>query len=142
MRAGSWNGRGPDADAGEHSEQHGELVDKITILEIKTRHISDPAKLGNVRRELDLLTRCLAGLDLPRGELETLRAELLAVNQELWRIEDEIRLCERDRDFGDGFVALARAVYTTNDRQFAIKSRINALAGSEIVEEKSYEPYD
>jgi len=118
----------------------GELVDKVTILEIKTRTISDPAKLANVRRELELLSQCLRNLDLP--ELDGLQAELLAVNQELWRIEDEIRLCERDRDFGDGFVALARAVYTTNDRRFAIKSRINALAGSEIVEEKSYEPYD
>lgn len=118
----------------------GELVDKVTILEIKTRTISDPAKLANVRRELELLSQCLRNLDLL--ELDGLQAELLAVNQELWRIEDEIRLCERDRDFGDRFVALARAVYTTNDRRFAIKSRINALAGSEIVEEKSYEPYD
>ncbi len=120
----------------------GELVDKVTILEIKTRTISDPAKLANVRRELDLLTECLRNLDLPAPELDGLQAELVAVNQELWRIEDEIRLCERDRDFGDRFVALARAVYTTNDRRFAIKRRINALAGSEIVEEKSYEPYD
>ena len=120
----------------------GELVDKITILEIKTRNIADPAKLGNVRRELELLNECLRNLDLPSRDLDGLKAELLAVNQELWRIEDEIRLLERARDFGDGFVALARAVYTTNDRRFAIKSRINALAGSEIVEEKSYEPYD
>ena len=120
----------------------GELIDKITILEIKARKISDPAKLDNVRRELDLLGRCLEGLDLPRRELAGLRAELLAVNQELWRIEDEIRLCERAKDFGEGFIALARAVYTTNDRRFAIKSRINALAGSAIVEEKSYQPYD
>ncbi len=116
----------------------GELIDKITILEIKTQRIGDAAKLRNVTRELDLLreSQSREGIDHPR--LESLKSALAAVNAELWEIEDEIRICERKADFGERFIALARAVYQTNDRRAAIKREINLLFDSAIIEEKSY----
>lgn len=116
----------------------GELIDKITILEIKAQRIADPAKLSNVKTELDLLreSQRREGIDHPR--LEALKSDLAAVNARLWDIEDEIRLCEKSADFGERFVALARAVYQTNDRRAALKREINLLFNSAIVEEKSY----
>jgi tetratricopeptide (TPR) repeat protein len=116
----------------------GELIDKIAILKIKARRIDDPAKLANVRRELALLTakRGEAGLD--RADLAPFEAELAAVNERLWDVEDEIRLCEKAGDFGERFVALARAVYRVNDRRAAIKREINRRCDSAIVEEKHY----
>jgi hypothetical protein len=116
----------------------GELVDKITILEVKSERIA-PEKRANVVHELTLL-REIAARALPQG-LEALTGELRAVNAALWDIEDGKRDCERRGDFGEGFVALARAVYRENDRRAAIKRRINDAAGSEIVEEKSYAAY-
>jgi hypothetical protein len=117
----------------------GELIDKITILRIKSERIAAD-KRGNVRHELDLLeslaTRELAGIDL-----DDLTAELTAINAGLWDIEDGKRDCERRGDFGPAFVALARSVYIENDRRAAVKRRINDAAGSDIVEEKSYAPY-
>lgn len=117
----------------------GELVDKITILEVKAERI-DPARRPNVERELTLL-RAVAARELPSEGLEALTAELRAVNAALWDIEDGKRDCERRGDFGPAFVALARAVYRENDRRAAIKRAINDAVGSEIVEEKSYQPY-
>lgn len=119
----------------------GELIDKITILEIKSERISDPAKLANVRLELDLLDGVRRERIKASGELGRLTGELKAVNERLWEIEDDIRLCERDRDFGPRFVELARAVYHTNDRRAALKREINLALGSAIVEEKSYADY-
>lgn len=119
----------------------GELLDKITILDIKNRRIKDVAKLTNVRRELDALNATVAGHGpLPAGA-EALIDELRTVNERLWDIEDELRDCERDKRFGERFVQLARGVYHSNDRRAEIKKRLNALLGSELIEEKSYQPY-
>jgi tetratricopeptide (TPR) repeat protein len=116
----------------------GELIDKITILEIKSDRILDPAKLDNVRGELGLLQALQADQGLIDNRLEALKASLKAVNAELWEIEDNIRVCEKNDDFGPTFVALARSVYKTNDRRAALKREINLLLNSKIVEEKSY----
>jgi hypothetical protein len=119
----------------------GELVDKITILEIKCARIGDPAKLANVEHELSTLAAA-RDRTLPASEaLAGLTRELKAANQALWDIEDQIRDCEARGAFGAGFVTLAREVYRTNDRRAAIKRRINELLGSAILEEKSYAPY-
>ena len=119
----------------------GELLDKITILQIKAERIADPAKRDNVERELVALNQVVGDAgDLPAGA-EPLIQQLRSVNEALWDIEDEIRDCERDRSFGDRFVELARAVYHTNDRRAAFKRQLNDLLGSELVEEKSYQPY-
>ncbi|TCT04640.1 hypothetical protein EDC64_10672 [Aquabacter spiritensis] len=114
----------------------GELIDKITILEIKAERISDPAKRANVVHELDALAalREVHGL----GTVAALAEALKAVNAALWDIEDEIRVLEREQRFDARFVALARAVYVTNDRRAALKKDINRAVGSAIVEEKSY----
>lgn len=118
----------------------GELVDKITILEIKLARLSDAAALANVRREHDSLERERARLPAS-AELARLAADLKAVNEALWAIEDDIRDCERAKDFGGKFVELARSVYRNNDRRAALKREINVLLGSTIVEEKSYSKY-
>jgi hypothetical protein len=119
----------------------GELIDKITILEIKSERITDAAKLANVRDELQMLDR-LWRMDAHSSvDIAAERAELKRINEALWEIEDEIRLKERERDFGDRFVELARAVYHTNDRRAAVKRAINTRLGSRLVEEKSYQDY-
>jgi tetratricopeptide (TPR) repeat protein len=120
----------------------GELIDKITILQIKAERIHDPDKVRNIRSELAALsaTRDRA---LPASlELAALTEELRAVNEALWAIEDEIRQCERSKDFGPRFVELARAVYRQNDQRAALKRRINLLLRSSVIEEKSYEEYE
>lgn len=119
----------------------GELIDKITILRIKSARISDEAKLANVRIELDVLNKTRAEAVEESARLTELDAALQAVNEELWEIEDDIRDCERGGDFSDTFIQLARAVYVTNDRRAALKKEINLLLGSAIVEEKSYAEY-
>jgi tetratricopeptide (TPR) repeat protein len=120
----------------------GELIDKITILEIKADRITEPSKLRNVRTELAAL-RDARDWGVPDStRLAELTSGLREVNETLWQIEDDIRLCERNQDFGPRFVELARAVYHTNDRRSAIKSRINELLGSELVEEKTYTRYE
>lgn len=116
----------------------GELIDKITILEVKLARISDPAKLKNVRREYEVLEATAKAEIPPSVELDALRAELKAINEDLWVIEDDIRICEKRSDFGEEFIRLARAVYFTNDRRAAVKRKINDLLGASIVEEKSY----
>ena len=119
----------------------GELIDKITILRLKSERIGDASRLVNVRRELRALER-VAAESLPDANgLEGLIGELQAVNTRLWEIEDSIRDCEAAGDFGPQFVELARAVYIINDRRSEIKRRINMLLGSAIVEEKSYADY-
>lgn len=121
----------------------GEMVDKITILEIKLNNIKDQSKLDNVKHELDVLNVRLAGLlgVEDRNTLEPMKGKLKAINEKLWAIEDDIRDCERNRDFSDTFVQLARAVYFTNDQRAQIKKDINLAFGSELVEEKSYQSY-
>jgi tetratricopeptide (TPR) repeat protein len=116
----------------------GELIDKIAILRIKERRIDAADKVANVRRELALLTAKLEDAGIDRDALSPLEAELATVNEELWDVEDEIRLCEKAGDFGERFIALARAVYVTNDRRAAIKREINRCCNSAIVEEKHY----
>ena len=119
----------------------GELIDKITILQIKAERIRDAAKLGNVRVELQfLLDRRDAALETD-PEMNALTARLKKVNENLWDLEDEIRDCERRQDFGPPFVALARRIYATNDERAAIKREINLASGSQLIEEKSYTNY-
>lgn len=119
----------------------GELIDKITILRIKSEQISDEAKLKNVHIELDFLDNVYRNEVPQSDDLEKLDQALQAINQELWNIEDDIRDCERDGDFGETFVKLARAVYFTNDKRADLKKQINTLLGSTLVEEKSYAAY-
>ncbi len=119
----------------------GELIDKITILEIKLEHIRDKDKLVNVRHEYEILTGVLKKEVAQSDALSRLTAALKDVNAELWRIEDDIRAQERAKTFGADFVALARSVYRTNDRRAAIKREINDLLNSAIIEEKSYAAY-
>jgi hypothetical protein len=107
-------------------------------LKIKQRRIVAPDKLANVHCELALLTAKLGETGSASAELVSLEAELTAVNEKLWDVEDEIRLCEKAGDFGETFIALARAVYVTNDRRAAIKREINCRCNSAIVEEKHY----
>lgn len=113
----------------------GELLDKITILEIKAERITAPSARANVGRELQLL-RQVAGPVMAQPGLSPLLDDLRRVNAALWRIEDDIRACEAASDFGAGFVELARSVYLTNDKRSAIKRRINELLRSELIEEK------
>lgn len=121
----------------------GELIDKITILEIKAVHIGDEAKLKNVTHELTILDNKVNQLLDAAGQakLAPLKKSLKDINQELWVIEDDIRDCERDKDFSDKFIQLARAVYFTNDKRAAVKKDINLAFGSELIEEKSYKNY-
>ncbi len=119
----------------------GELIDKITILEIKSEQITDAAKRHHVGTELAVLVEARDHAMPDSAELTRLAAELKAVNETLWRIEDAIRLCERDEDFGPRFIALARSVYHTNDRRAAVKRQVNELLGSRLIEEKSYATY-
>lgn len=114
----------------------GELIDKITILELKAERISDPAKRANVQRELSELEALRARHRL--DGLDVLTADLRTVNETLWDVEDELRLLEVEQRFDARFIALARAVYQTNDRRAALKKEINLLVGSAIIEEKSY----
>ena len=119
----------------------GELFDKITILEIKAARIIDSAKRVNVLSELRLLTEVSDRAVVPSLMLDDLTAELKRVNESLWAIEDDIRDCERQGEFGAQFIALARAVYRTNDRRAQLKRQINEVSGSPIVEEKFYKDY-
>ena len=121
----------------------GELIDKITILEIKQQRIGDAAKRTNVERELAALMAVVEerNLGYPAGALAELGQQLAGVNAQLWQIEDDIRECERQSDFGARFIELARAVYHRNDERAALKRRINEQCGSELVEEKSYAAY-
>ena len=119
----------------------GELLDKITILEIKSEKIKDAEKLKNINHELSLLTEIWSQGGFDGEEMADLRGQLKTVNQTLWVIEDDIRIKEKNKVFDDSFVQLARSVYFENDTRAQVKKDINLLTGSELVEEKSYEDY-
>ena len=120
---------------------YGELIDKITILEVKSENITDKIKNRNIARELAMLKDIWQSLPRESGDIETWTTQLKTVNRALWNIEDEIRLKERRKEFDDRFIELARSVYINNDERAAIKSKINAALGSDIVEVKSYSDY-
>jgi Family of unknown function (DUF6165) len=119
----------------------GELLDKITILRIKSQRMSDPAKLSNVRLELNALEETWGASAYAKIDIKADVAALQSVNERLWVIEDDIRDKERAQAFDAQFIRLARAVYVENDERAAIKRRINTKLGSSIVEEKSYREY-
>ena len=119
----------------------GEMLDKITILRIKSARMQDPKKLANVRLELDALEQTWSASAYAKADIETEMTALLKVNERLWVIEDDIRDKERAQAFDAEFIRLARAVYFENDERAAIKRRINDRLGSSIVEEKSYAKY-
>jgi hypothetical protein len=121
---------------------NGELLDKLSILELKLKNIKDNKKLINIKNEhVGLSPLCNNLFDNYGNELRSLYFKLSEINAELWKIEDDIRECERNKDFGDEFVRLARAVYFTNDKRSDVKKSINLLTESGFVEEKSYEDY-
>ena len=119
----------------------GELLDKISILQIKAERIVDPSKLENINKELDVLISLWKDSAYSNNNLESETNDLKAINEELWAIEDKIRDKERNRVFDKGFIELARAVYITNDKRADIKRIINSKTGSELIEEKSYSDY-
>ena len=118
---------------------NGELVDKITILAIKLVKIKSEEKLKNIRKEYELLTAEMIKLNINEDTPEY--KELLAINNKLWQIEDDIRLKEANQQFDDEFIQLARSVYFTNDERSKVKRRINELTGSDLYEEKEYAKY-
>ena len=119
----------------------GELLDKIAILQIKSERMSDPAKLTNVRNELSALEKTWMAHPAAGPDIVKLRADLKAVNERLWEIEDDIRIKEKAQEFDADFIRLARSVYFENDERARIKKDINLALGSTYVEEKSYEDY-
>lgn len=122
---------------------NGELLDKLTILELKIKNIKDTDKLVNVYKEFNELNPLAKELfEKNNSDLQNHYLALAEVNGELWNIEDDIRECERNKDFGDKFIALARAVYITNDKRCEIKKIINITTGSKFIEEKGYEEYE
>lgn len=123
---------------------NGEILDKFTILEIKLQEIKDSAKLANVSKEYESLKPTIESIyNSVQDEvsLTVLYRDLLNVNKTLWNIEDLIRDCERENNFGQDFIELARSVYYTNDDRAAVKKKINTLTGSSLTEEKSYQDY-
>ena len=119
----------------------GDLIDKITILEIKLERIEGKDKLKNVKLEWETLTRARDEAIEATPELEKLTADLKESNERLWEIEDDIRQFECDKNFGDKFIELARAIYINNDQRARLKREINELLGSRLIEEKSYAAY-
>ena len=119
----------------------GELVDKITILEIKMDRIHDENKRKNIHKELQTLSMTFDRYCSEPASIEELKTQLRTVNEKLWEIEDDIRKCEKDKDFSQRFIDLARAVYINNDHRADLKREINTILKSELFEEKSYEDY-
>lgn len=119
----------------------GELLDKITILQIKSERISDPVKVANVQAELEMLHQVWNDTVAIDDTITALTVELKSINEALWVIEDDIRDEERNKRFGERFIELARAVYVTNDQRAAAKKKVNLHLNSTIVEEKSYQEY-
>jgi hypothetical protein len=119
----------------------GELIDKITILEIKLERITDARKQANVAFELRVLHQACDPSWDQSSDLVAVKSGLKAINTRLWDIEDQIRDCEREKDFGPRFIELARSVYKSNDHRAALKREINELLGSRLIEEKSYSDY-
>ena len=120
---------------------YGELIDKITILEIKSARMSDPAKLANVRHELELLNATWKQAPAAATDIADLWAQLRAVNERLWVIEDDLRILEKAQRFDAEFVRLARSVYFENAERARVKREINLRLGSTLVEETSYQDY-
>ena len=120
----------------------GEVLDKITILEIKSERMSDAEKVANVRVELELLQETWASSVEEDSVIVDLHAQLKEINEALWEIEDDIRDKERAKEFDERFIELARSVYFTNDRRSQVKKDLNLHLGSEIIEEKSYQDYN
>ena len=120
----------------------GEVLDKITILEIKSERMSDAKKVANVRVELELLQETWASSVEEDSVIVDLHAQLKEINEALWEIEDDIRDKERAKEFDERFIELARSVYFTNDRRSQVKKDLNLHLGSEIIEEKSYQDYN
>lgn len=118
----------------------GELIDKISILKIKKKNISDTKKLIFINKELTLLESILSE-SIDDKKISQFLYKLVKINSKLWKIEDDIRNCERNKKFDQKFVDLARAVYVTNDQRSAIKLEINNFFGSKIIEVKSYKEY-
>ena len=118
----------------------GELVDKISILIIKQKNITDETKLDHVKKELDFLQKTLMNY-VQQEEINNYLENLININSKLWNIEDDIRECERKKLFDQSFIDLARSVYFTNDERAKVKNDINETFGSELVEVKSYEEY-
>lgn len=119
----------------------GELIDKITILELKLARVNDETKRQNIVVEHRELTKVLDSIRPLSPQVEAFMASLAEVNSALWKIEDDIRACEGARDFGQRFVELARSVYMTNDRRSELKKKINLALGSALIEEKAYAAY-
>lgn len=119
----------------------GELIDKFTILAIKLERMQDADKAANVRRELEALQPLRDQAASAHSAVVRCESELKAVNEALWDVEDELRDCERRQEFDGRFIELARSVYRENDRRSKIKRQINDLLGSDLIEEKSYQPY-
>jgi len=120
----------------------GELVDKLSILEIKLNKVADKGKLKNIKKEYDTLSSVSKSIkENNPDEFSILYSELLDVNNQLWEIEDKIRILEKEKKFDSDFIETARNVYIINDERFQIKSKINSLFDSEIIEEKDYEDY-
>lgn len=117
---------------------NGEIVDKLTIIEIKLENITNEQKLANLRLEFEELNQAVS-LIIKRDH--PLYLELLAINKKLWVIEDRIRELEKSKDFGNEFIEVARSVYFTNDKRSEVKRQINELTNSSLIEEKSYEDY-
>ena len=118
-----------------------ELLNKITILQIKAERIEDPYKVKNVKVELDLLLNIWTQTVTNDAEIEALTKELMSTNKKLWVIEDDIRDEERNKQFGERFIELARSVYIANDDRANAKKKVNLYLNSSIVEEKSYQDY-
>ena len=119
----------------------GEILDKITILEIKSENISDKDKLKNVQHELNILQKTWDNKVENTRDINNLKDDLKRVNKSLWDIEDNIRIKEYNKEFDDEFIQIARSVYYENDKRAAVKKAINLLLGSELIEEKSYQDY-
>ncbi len=119
----------------------GEVLDKITILEIKSERMTDPGKVANVRVELALLQDTWSKAVKEDEVIHDLHAQLKEINEALWEIEDDIRDKERVKEFDQRFIELARSVYFTNDRRSEVKKKLNLHLGSQIIEEKSYQDY-
>jgi len=122
---------------------YGELLDKLSILEIKKNKITSNSKLNNINFEFNKLNELAKKLkDINQEKFENFYLQLLETNTELWEIEDNIRIFEKEKNFGEEFIQLARDVYYTNDKRFNIKSEINSFFGSDVVEEKEYIEYE
>ena len=121
----------------------GEIFDKVTILELKLLNLNDEVKLNNVKKEYTELQFIYEATDYwnKKSELKGLVKQLFDTNKELWTIEDKLRIKEKNKEFDDVFIQLARSVYVTNDRRAELKKQINILTNSELIEEKSYEKY-